>query len=150
MKATTSMAATSSATSATSWPPTCGRRVTSNATRACAPRSSSEGNHMLHARSRSGLAAGSLLLLWLGAASSAEPVAMQNAGARPGLTLAGKWHYIVDPYENGYYDYRREPFDAAAQPRGGYFLDRKPADKSELVEYDFDTSPTLTVPGDWN
>ena len=33
---------------------------------------------------------------------------------------------------------------------GGYFLDRKPADKSELIEYDFDTSDVLRVPGDWN
>ena len=37
-----------------------------------------------------------------------------------------------------------------APPDGGYFLDRKPADKTDLVEYDFDTSPTLDVPGDWN
>jgi beta-glucuronidase len=56
----------------------------------------------------------------------------------------------LDPYENGYYDYRRQPFDATTPARGGYFLDHKPADRSELVEYDFDTSPTLTVPGDWN
>ena len=69
---------------------------------------------------------------------------------RAGTTLNGEWRVIVDPYENGYYDYRREPFDAAPEPSGGYFLDRKPADRSELVEYDFDTSPTLTVPGDWN
>lgn len=92
-----------------------------------------------------------LLSLWLTAASAADaPSLIQNAGARPGMTLDGKWHVIVDPYENGYYDYRREPFDAASPPRGGYFLDRKPADRSDLVEYDFDTSPTLMVPGDWN
>jgi beta-glucuronidase len=92
-----------------------------------------------------------LLSLWLTAASAADaPSLIQNAGARPGMTLDGKWHVIVDPYENGYYDYRREPFDAASPPRGGYFLDRKPADRSDLVEYDFDTSPTLMVPGYWN
>jgi beta-glucuronidase len=95
-------------------------------------------------------AAGALLLLWLTAAPAAEPQLIQNVSSRPGMTLAGKWHVIVDPYENGYYDYRREPFDAAPAPRGGYFLDHKPADRSELVEYDFDTSPTLRVPGDWN
>ena len=95
--------------------------------------------------------AGCLLLpLWLNAALAGDSALIQNATSRPGMTLNGKWHVIVDPYENGYYDYRREPFDAAATPRGGYFLDRKPADKSELIEYDFDTSPTLTVPGDWN
>jgi beta-glucuronidase len=96
------------------------------------------------------IAAGALLLFWLTAALGAEPQIIQNVLSRPGMTLAGKWHVIVDPYENGYYDYRQEPFDAASPPRGGYFLDRKPADRSDLVEYDFDTSPTLMVPGDWN
>ena len=52
--------------------------------------------------------------------------------------------------EKGYYDYRREPYDARPNPTDGWFLDRKPANKSELIEYDFDTSPTLMVPGDWN
>lgn len=76
--------------------------------------------------------------------------AMQNPLARGGLTLDGKWHVIVDPYENGFYNYRREAFDAVPNPTAGYFLDRKPKDRSDLVEYDFDTSPTLMVPGDWN
>ena len=76
--------------------------------------------------------------------------AMQNPAARSGQTLDGKWHVIVDPYENGAYNYRRDAFDAVPQPTGGYFLDRKPKDRSDLVEYDFDTSPTLMVPGDWN
>ena len=95
-------------------------------------------------------AALALLMCWFTAAFGSESHALQNALSRPGMTLSGKWHVIVDPYENGYYDYRREPFDAASPPRGGYFLDRKPADRSDLVEYDFDTSPTLMVPGDWN
>src|SRR3954469_5046788 len=84
-----------------------------------------------------------------GAPARAEP-ALLNVSARPGVDLNGSWHVIVDPYETGYYDYRREPYDAAAKPTGGYFLDRKPADKSELIEYDFDHSPVLKVPGDWN
>jgi beta-glucuronidase len=76
--------------------------------------------------------------------------ALQNVYARAVTTLDGKWHVIVDPYENGFYNYRRDPYDAVPNPTGGYFLDHKPADRSELVEYDFDTSPTLRVPGDWN
>jgi beta-glucuronidase len=75
---------------------------------------------------------------------------MQNVFARTSHSLNGKWHIIVDPYENGYYNYRREAFDAAPNPTQGYFLDRKPKDPSDLVEYDFDTSPVLNVPGDWN
>jgi beta-glucuronidase len=89
------------------------------------------------------------LLLLVHSAAWAAP-ALQNVGARAGLTLDGKWHVIVDPYENGFYNYRRDPFDAVPKPTGGYFLDHKPADRSELVEYDFDASPTLMVPGDWN
>jgi beta-glucuronidase len=83
-------------------------------------------------------------------ASADAAEALQNVYGRAGTSLNGEWHVIVDPYENGYYNYRREPFDAASRPSGGYFLDRKPADPSELVEYDFDASPTLSVPGDWN
>jgi beta-glucuronidase len=84
------------------------------------------------------------------AAHAAPTDGWQHVQARDGMTLNGKWHVIVDPYENGYYNYRHEPFDASATPSGGYFLDRKPANPSELIEYDFDSSPTLMVPGDWN
>lgn len=93
-----------------------------------------------------------LLLLFAGVASAlpaAEP-ALSNVYARTSTSLNGKWHVIVDPYETGYYDYRRQPLDAAANPKSGFFLDQHPADKSELVEYSFDQSPTLRVPGDWN
>ena len=90
-----------------------------------------------------------LILSSLALSAVAEP-ALANVYARTTTSLNGKWHVIVDPYENGYYDYRREPYDAAAKPTGGYFLDHQPADKTELVEYNFDTSPTLNVPGDWN
>lgn len=73
-----------------------------------------------------------------------------NAMNRHTFSLNGKWNYIIDPYENGYYDYRYNPFDENPNPYGGYFLDRQPADKTELIEYNFDQSPTLMVPGDWN
>ena len=51
---------------------------------------------------------------------------------------------IVDPYESGFYDYRYQPSN------NGYFKNAKPKNKSELIEYDFDKSETLKVPGDWN
>jgi len=66
------------------------------------------------------------------------------------LDLGGKWNVIVDPYDTGYYNHRYQPYNAAADPTGGFFNDHAPADKSELVEYSFDKSPTLTVPKDWN
>jgi beta-glucuronidase len=64
--------------------------------------------------------------------------------------LNGKWNVIVDPYDTGFFDYRRQPYDAATKISGGFALDHQAKDKTELVEYNFDTSPTLNVPGDWN
>lgn len=75
---------------------------------------------------------------------------IQNIRARPHLSLNGRWNYIIDPYEMGYYDYRQTPFDASATGKGGFYDDRKPANKGEWVEYNFDLSPTLKIPGDWN
>jgi beta-glucuronidase len=60
------------------------------------------------------------------------------------MSLDGRWQIIVDPYENGYYDYRYEP------RADGYFVNAKPAGPGDLVEYDFDTADQLDVPGDWN
>src|SRR5665213_1582062 len=73
-----------------------------------------------------------------------------NVFARQTTSLNGQWHVIVDPYDTGYYDYRHQPYDAAPHPGGGFFLDRQAKDKTDLIEYNFDTSPTLNVPGDWN
>jgi beta-glucuronidase len=73
-----------------------------------------------------------------------SPSRIVNVEARRTTSLNGKWRAIVDPYENGYYDFRLQP------SKDGYFLDAKPKDKSDLVEYDFDTSGQLDVPGDWN
>ena len=75
---------------------------------------------------------------------------MGDVFARQTTSLNGQWHYIVDPYDTGYFDYRRQPYDEAAKPSGGFFLDQPAKSKSDLVEYNFDTSPTLNVPGDWN
>jgi beta-glucuronidase len=73
-----------------------------------------------------------------------SPSRIVNVEARHTTSLNGKWRAIVDPYENGYYDFRLQP------SMDGYFLDAKPKDKSDRIEYDFDTSGQLDVPGDWN
>lgn len=67
-----------------------------------------------------------------------------NTEGRKITSLNGKWRIIIDPYENGYYSYRYTPLP------NGYFMNQKPKDKSELIEYDFDKSEQLNVPGDWN
>ena len=91
-----------------------------------------------------------LTALCLGRAELPAGQAVQDPGARMALNLDGKWNAIVDPYDTGYYNHRYQPYNAAADPTGGFFNDHAPADKSELVEYSFDRSPALTVPGDWN
>jgi beta-glucuronidase len=88
------------------------------------------------------------------AASLARPAAnsplIQNIYGRSHISLNGRWNYIIDPYEMGYYDYRRMPFDQSAKGEGGFYDDRKPKDKNDWVEYNFDLSPNMKIPGDWN
>jgi beta-glucuronidase len=67
-----------------------------------------------------------------------------NVFGRKHQSLNGQWHTIVDPYENGYYDYRYEPLE------NPYGSNQKPQSPGDRIEYDFDASPTLKVPGDWN
>ena len=67
-----------------------------------------------------------------------------NVMNRQTQSLNGDWHYIVDVQEEGYYDYRMNP------TRWGFFQNAKPQQPEDLIEYDFDAAPTMTVPGDWN
>ncbi len=69
---------------------------------------------------------------------------LQNVYARHTQSLNGYWNRIVDPFDNGYYDYRLQV------SANGFFKNAKPKNPSDIVEYDFDTAPTLNVPGDWN
>lgn len=76
-----------------------------------------------------------------------------NVQNRQTLSLNGKWHYIVDPYESGFYDYRTQEYNAELgmeSTQGAFFHDRSPSGKTDKLEYDFAKSPTLMVPGDWN
>ena len=67
-----------------------------------------------------------------------------NTDGRKTISLDGQWQAIVDPYESGFYNYRYQPSN------DGYFKNAKPKSKSDLIEYDFDKSDSLKVPGDWN
>jgi len=86
-----------------------------------------------------------IFLLALLASIQAQQIGLiANTDGRKTISLDGQWRTIIDPYESGYYDYRYEP------SANGYFKDAKPKTKSDLIEYDFDTSGSLNVPGDWN
>ncbi len=86
------------------------------------------------------LAAGSCLTL-----QAQEIPLVNNIYGRPHTTtLNGQWNYIVDVQERGFYDYRMR------EDRNGFFRDAHQRSKIDLVEYNFDTSPQMAVPGDWN
>jgi beta-glucuronidase len=67
-----------------------------------------------------------------------------NVFSRNNINLNGKWNYVVDPLENGYYDYRLMPL----QTNG--FFENKTFKTSELQEYNLNTSATMDIPSDWN
>lgn len=70
-----------------------------------------------------------------------------NVAARQTTSLCGTWDAIVDQYDNGFYNYRmkRNP------DSNTFFADRHYYDdKTKLIEYDFNHSDKLQVPGDWN
>jgi len=79
-----------------------------------------------------------------GAAQVAPLIA--NINARQTTSLDGQWQAIVDPYDVGSLDYRAQPL----KNDHAFYKNYKPQSESELVEYDFDTSGQLYVPGDWN
>jgi beta-glucuronidase len=69
---------------------------------------------------------------------------IQNINAYESYSLNGEWNYIVDVQEEGYYDYRMNP------TQWGFFQNAKPQKPEDLIEYDFDKSPTMKIPSDWN
>ena len=85
-----------------------------------------------------------LLIATIQTAFGAQADLITNIDNRNLISLNGQWHIIVDPYENGFYDYRYQ------ESANGYFKNAKAKNKWDLIEYNFDDSETLTVPGDWN
>ena len=80
-----------------------------------------------------------LLVLLLAGWAYAAPgptTLIANIPGRTTVNLDGAWRVIIDPFENG--------------KARGFFRNEKPQSKSDLVEYSFDASPVLNVPGDWN
>jgi beta-glucuronidase len=65
-----------------------------------------------------------------------ETPLIANVSARKTISLDGVWNSIIDPYETGLSSH--------------FYENAKPKTKSDLIEYDFDRSPKLKVPGDWN
>ena len=79
---------------------------------------------------------GLLIAILLSAPLLGETPLIANVSARTTISLDGVWNTIVDPYETGLSSH--------------FYENAKPKSKSDLIEYDFDRSPKLKVPGDWN
>ncbi|MEM8764686.1 MAG: glycoside hydrolase family 2 TIM barrel-domain containing protein [Bacteroidota bacterium] len=95
-----------------------------------------------------------VLCLFFTATSQAQEPLLQNVYNRPATLLNGNWKYVVDPYDTGYRNHRNwKPFDevestkVSAKP---YYTDKVIEKRWDRVEYNFNTSPEIMVPGDWN
>jgi beta-glucuronidase len=84
--------------------------------------------------------------LFSGVVSGQITPLIANTSARRTVNLDGQWQVIVDPYDVGSLDYRARPLTN----NNAFFRNYQPQSPSELVEYDFDSSGQLYVPGDWN
>lgn len=74
-----------------------------------------------------------------------------NVSGRQKTSLNGDWNYIVDPYETGYYNFRQQAYDQQKNASSAaYYQNYHAKNKQELVEYDFDKSPKMAIPNDWN
>ncbi|EHQ25910.1 glycoside hydrolase family 2 protein [Mucilaginibacter paludis] len=89
-----------------------------------------------------------VLLLLLTGSIKAQDNLITNIKHRKTLSLNGKWHYIVDPYETGFYDYR---YKELKEDNGdAYWNTGIPANKTAKKEHGYNDKYTIEVPGDWN
>jgi beta-glucuronidase len=73
---------------------------------------------------------------------------ISNIGARTALSLNGKWQYIVDPYETGFYDYRYKELNE--KNGDAYWNTDVQANRTEKKEHGYNDKYSINVPGDWN
>ena len=96
---------------------------------------------------KSGLTTLCLLVFLLAVASlqAQQPTTLLvDVDHRLQTSLNGPWHYIVDPYHNGWGG------DPDKPNLNGFAKNGHPVPGGALQEYDFAKSPALQVPGDWN
>ncbi|MCW3092752.1 MAG: Beta-glucuronidase [Ferruginibacter sp.] len=78
----------------------------------------------------------------------AQTPLVTNIANRSTISLNGKWQYIVDPYETGFYDYRWK--ERNEKDREAYWNSDVPENKTDRKEHGYTVKNSLTVPGDWN
>ncbi len=87
-----------------------------------------------------------VLILMQLSANSAD--LLTNISGRKTTSLNGKWQYIIDIYETGFYDYRYR--ERAQNDPEAYWNTDKPSHSLDRKEHGYNDSYTLNVPGDWN
>ncbi len=78
----------------------------------------------------------------------AQSPLITNVYNRTTINLNGKWQYIVDPYETGFYDYRWK--ERNERDREAYWNSDVPDNKTDRKEHGYTDKNILNVPGDWN
>jgi len=87
------------------------------------------------------------LALW-SLVSNGQVNLISNIDARKSIDLNGKWQYIVDPYETGFYDYRYKELNE--KNPDAYWNTDIQANRTEKKEHGYVDKYSLNVPGDWN
>lgn len=90
----------------------------------------------------------SYCLLFCSVSLNAQTALITNITTRKTTSLNGKWQYIVDPYETGFYNYRWQ--ERNANDREAYWNSDVPENKTDRKEHGYSDKYTLNVPGDWN
>jgi beta-glucuronidase len=86
--------------------------------------------------------------LLIAASSPAQTELITDLPARKTVNLNGKWQYIMDPYETGFYDYRYK--ERRENDREAYWNSDVPENKTDRKEHGYSDKYILNVPGDWN
>src|SRR5882757_11367362 len=81
------------------------------------------------------LAIAFLVLFLTGHPAWSQPGLIANIPARHTQNLDGKWQYIIDPYETGFYDYRFK--ERRENDREAYWSPDIPDNKSDRKEHGY-------------
>jgi beta-glucuronidase len=89
-----------------------------------------------------------LLILSIVQFSFAQIDLITNIDGRKTMTLNGTWHYIIDPYETGFYNYRSKERDE--NDKEAYWSKPNEENKIDRIEHGYAAPYEIKVPGDWN
>ncbi|HEX4006274.1 MAG TPA: glycoside hydrolase family 2 TIM barrel-domain containing protein [Acidobacteriaceae bacterium] len=77
-------------------------------------------------------------------AAAQQTTLLVDVDHRPQTSLNGPWHYMADPFHDGWGNNPDHPGP------NGYAKNSHYVPGGPLIQFDFSRSPTLNVPGDWN